>query len=297
MSQVEALKQKFKELDSLDSVKAFLDLRAKKHSNYYHYTTINALQSMLQSKKLHLSQGKTMNDLLEIKKIASETWDRLYVASFSFSTNESAALWHIYGNPLNQAICIRFSPSAIRNVLAQLKASGQCQAVNTTQTYNIDYAKNVDVAYIQNNQTSLRWNRATLSESSCHDLPSINTKSELVGYIKNIAWEYEQETRILVELKRNSREDKFPDKIQIDAEALWSGVKILCGPCLDYKKFEDEMQKFYESNPSAIRLKLEYGKNLADSILLNRVYFKTKCEHCTTSNQCELLKRIEANHA
>lgn len=297
MSRVDELRQQFKKLDTLAAVKDFLDIRATRHINYFHYTTIGALQGMLRSKKMHLSLGKTMNDLLEIKKIAPERWERLYVASFSFTTNESAALWHVYGNPLDQAIRIRFSPSAVRNVLAQLNTELTCQEVDTSRVYNIAYAQQVDVAYIQNDQTSIRWNRAPLSEKCCRDLQFINTKKSLVGYVKNIAWEYEQETRILVELKENRHKDKSPDKIQIDAEKLWSGVKILCGPCLSAEIFKNQMEEFFDTNPSAIRLNLEYGKNLEDSILLKRVFFKDKCETCKKTKQCTLLKQIGKNHA
>ena len=77
MSRVDEIKQQFKKLDTLDAVKDFLDIRAKRHKYYYHYTNISALKGMLRSKTLYLSLGKTMNDLLEIKKIDPERWEHL----------------------------------------------------------------------------------------------------------------------------------------------------------------------------------------------------------------------------
>ena len=119
----------------------------------------------------------------------------------------------------------------------------------------------------------------------------------MAGYIKNLAWEYEIETRFLVELEPEDSLSKIPGKIQIAAEDLWDGAKILCGPCLDPEKFKGEMQKFYAAHPSAIRLNLEDEKSVEKSIQLNRVYFKDKCETCKKTEECPLLKQIENNHA
>ena len=296
MSHLEEIRQQFKKLDTLDSVKDFLDLRAARHNNYFHYTSVTALRAMLQSKKLHLSLGKTMNDLFEIQKIDPEKWERLYVASFSFTSNESVALWHIYGNPFNQAIRIQFSRTAVLKMLEKLKNCLKCKDVSLNERYyDIRKAGLVDIAYVQNDQKSLRWNKALLSDITCPQISRIH-EEKLAGYIKNVAWEYEMETRLLVELGSNDKFTKFPDKIQIDAEELWIGAKILCGPCLSAEKFKNTMEEFFARNPSAIKLNLEYGKNLDNSILLNRVYFKSKCEKCDTRRQCGLLKQIENNH-
>ena len=261
MSCVDDFRLEFKNLNSLTALKDFLDCRALKHKNYYHYTNIRALKSMLRSKMLYLSLGKKMNDLLEIKKIAPERWERLYVASFSFGSNESVALWHIYGNPLDTAIRIQFSKKSILDVLAQLRIDMKCRAVCPSNCHcNIKTASLVDIAYIHNNQKSVRWNKAILSANICPEIELIQQESCLAGYIKNIAWEYESETRLLVELSKDNRMDKFPDRIQICAEKLWNGAKILCGPCLSPHKFKNEMQEFYEDYPSAIRLNIEDEK-------------------------------------
>ncbi len=298
MSNVDEIRQQFKKLKTSAEIKNFLDIRAQRHKNYFHYTNVDALKGMLKSKKLYLSLGKTMNDLFEPQKIDPLRWARLYVASFSFTANESVALWHIYGNRLNRAIRIQFSKAAILKVLETLRNNLTCRSVGDQELRcNIKNANLVDVAYVQNNQSSLRWNKALLSQDICLDLPHIHEEMLLAGYIKNIAWEYEMETRFLVELEPAKRIDKFPDKIQIDAEELWRGAKILCGPCLPMEKFKAEMEQFFTATPSAIGLNLECGKNLENSILLDRVIFKTKCKKCRLRKKCQLLLRMGGLHA
>ncbi len=294
MSNVEDIRNEFKKLKCLKEVKDFLDIRAVKHKNYFHYTTVTTLKNMLVSKKLYLSLGRTMNDLLEIQKIAPEKWNRLYVASFSYTANESVALWHIYGNPLSDAIRIQFSKTAIMNMLNKTKDNLTCKSVNNGGRYKIKSIKLVDIAYLQNSQKSLRWNKALLTDSYCNDLSEINTHEELAGYIKNIAWEYEIETRFLVELD-GEETDTFPEKIEIDAENLWKGSKILCGPCLPAENLKKQMNEFFEKNEDAIHIDVD---NITNSSLLNRVHFRPLCINCKAEIDCNFKsERLGKNNA
>lgn len=285
MSNVEDIRNEFKKKKCLKDVKDFLDIRASRHNYYFHYTTVTALKNMLESKTLYLSLGRTMNDLLEIQKIAPEKWNRLYVASFSYTANESVALWHIYGNPLSDAIRIQFSRAAIKNMLKKAKENLTCKSVNNGEVYEIYKIKSiklVDIAYLQNSQKSLKWNRTFLTDSFCKDLSQINSYKELAGYIKNIAWEYEVETRFLVELD-GEETDTFPEKIKIDAENLWKGAKILCGPCLPAENLKKQMNEFFEKNEDAIHIDVD---NITNSSLLNRVHFRPLCMNCKAEIDC-----------
>ena len=294
MSNVEEIRNEFKKLKCLKEVKDFLDIRAVKHKNYFHYTTVTTLKNMLVSKKLYLSLGRTMNDLLEIQKIAPEKWNRLYVASFSYTANESVALWHIYGNPLSDAIRIQFSKTAIMNMLKKTKDKLTCKSVNNGRRYMIKSIKLVDIAYLQNSQKSLRWNKALLTDSYCNNLSEINIYEELAGYIKNIAWEYEIETRFLVELD-GEETDTFPEKIEIDAENLWKGAKILCGPCLPAENLKKQMNEFFEKNEDAIHIDVD---NITNSSLLNRVHFRPLCINCKAEIDCNFKsERLGKNNA
>lgn len=285
MAKIDEIRNKFKNLTTLNDIRNFLIDRSKRHKAYYHYTNVDALEGMLKSKTLYLSNVSRMNDLLEPLNIPTKKWGNIYIASFSFSSHESVALWSLYGNPLNKAIRIQFTQSSIQRAINNINDKKQCSNIDNSETYKIKNINLVDITYLNEKADSIRWNRALLSYIKCPEINNISKHAEMAGFVKNIAWEYETEVRIIVELAAKHKNP--PKQIKIDATPLWKSAKILCGPYLEKEKFINDMNSFYKNHPDAITLDFKKHNTVENSFLLNKLVLKTKCEHCNKKEDCD----------
>ena len=94
------VKKEFKSIATISELKEFLIMSGAKRRAFCHYTTLDGLQGMVKSGKLHLSAGKAMNDLLECETTDQEKWKRTYVISFTHTFVESIAMWSVYSAQL-----------------------------------------------------------------------------------------------------------------------------------------------------------------------------------------------------
>jgi len=294
------LREQFHGRSSLLDIKNFLKERGLGHTGgYFHYTTLPNLKNMLKSGMLYLSLGHTMNDLRESMKCNQKKWKRLYVMSFSYGNNESMAMWNIYGNPLYEALRLEFSIANIKNLVSgDTLDVFQIIPEKENDTYELlcktSNFKFVDIGYLHEKNASLRWNQSGVYKSTCSELANITSNEDFAGLVKNIAWEYEKETRLLVELPAALK--KYPDKIAIKCKNLWKNVNILCSPCLDKKTLIKELQNFYKTpdKKNVCQLQLD-DKHIVNSKNLWKVHFRHKCKDCEVSKKknCLLQKKIK----
>ena len=265
--------QKNKGFEDLDSEQEIIEFLKKKGANhiggYFHYTNIDALKGMLKHRKLHLSHGSEMNDLLEPKKGSIEEWKRLYVASFSVGNDESMAMWGIYGDPLAEALRIKFRCKSLRDCikncdLYEVKLNEDkfiYEPLNTDFTIEL-----IDVAYLSHGKkhSTLYWNGEALRGTQKKYLNTLYNNTSFAGCLKNIAWKYERETRILVKLKSGLPNVK---KIAIDISKAFDDIEMLCGPCLT----KEHLEALLESSE---------GIAISESQNLGYIHFKNKCQEC-----------------
>lgn len=254
----------------------FLEQKGSNHTGgYYHYTKCSSFKSMLESQKIHLSIGSEMNDIMETKKCSTEKWKRLYIASFSYGSSENMAMWAIYGQPFRDALRLRFSWRKINDIVNFAKdgiiykfiadnKKDKYQPIN--EKFSI---KLVDVAYYKKN--SLERNKEILSGKTCSCIEHCLEKEEFAGYLKNCAWSYENETRIVVEFEK---ELDNVATIAIDAHHLFDDMDILVSPCAfadnTENNFADELKK--------------YRLNFSNSAFHGLVHFRQYCKSCEISD-------------
>ena len=259
----------FSQLSSFDSIVKFLSDRGMSHiGGYYHYTTIDSLKGMLKSKKLHLSLGRRMNDLLEIQNCDPKAWNSLYVVSFSYGSNENMALWGIYGNPFPDAVRIKFYLREMKQLLSSTQYKiyrfnkDDKQNPYTPLLSAKSEIKLVDVAY--EHKKNLRWNHMSNFQLKTYNVP------EMIGMLKNAAWEYENEVRILIKVYLDE-EKSIPETIAIDCEKILKRVVIMGGPCLSRKRLCNELKDFTD---------IISEDNLMQSQSYGKVHFREKCKTC-----------------
>lgn len=61
----------------------------------FHYTTFEALEKIIETKSLKFNRHDKLNDLIESRR-TNVTGQNYYVSCFTYDSNESIPLWHIY---------------------------------------------------------------------------------------------------------------------------------------------------------------------------------------------------------
>lgn len=227
------------ELNRLRSIKElikFAEKNAESHRRFYHYTTLDSLTKILETKTLWLSKGNKMNDLQEQTKGSFNIWNETFLSSFCFGTSESIAMWTMYGIPWNKGVRLSFSGSEF---IDWVKGVREVRSVYQNTPDRIVSVKNIvvtDVMYTSY-ESSEKTEKIKLDSYNLIDTnnqfgePNISRKDEITGYIKNRAWEFENETRVKV---RVSSPSVTYDKVSIKlTDKLLASTEITLNPWID----------------------------------------------------------------
>lgn len=200
-----------------------LSNNGKLHNNYYHYTDISSVIGMVRSHKFHLSQGDRMNDRNEIQKGSWEEWQKIYISSFNFGTNENMGLWGLYSIPWQDGVRIEIPRKAMLKWLNLLRSGeGSIYSVKWLDGIGYDYERFdaeysidlADVVYIENDESDPRKYQLKYDRDSISIDYRIDRERQITGYIKNSVWKYENEVRI--RLRLNEESYHVPKQIAID---------------------------------------------------------------------------------
>ncbi|MDD6808008.1 MAG: hypothetical protein PUD72_06155 [Oscillospiraceae bacterium] len=223
----------FRDINTEQELKEFLANKAKKHNFFQHYTTIDAVRNMFQNGMFHFTKGTalSLNDQNEgTLKGTHVMWDRTYISSFSYGTTENMAMWGLYCVPWEDAVRITIPK---KEMLKWINETKEIYAYTTLKTYcKINEPFELifsDIVYISDsksdNKKYLNWNDK--SNDITNKLKNIEIKPSMTGLIKNGAWKYENETRMLIranlEIPVKHLAIKVPDYIK-------NSMKITTGP-------------------------------------------------------------------
>lgn len=160
--------------------------KAKNHSVFRHYTTLDSLPFILKSEKLRLSALSVINDPVEEARTEKILKNKFFVACFSHDANESIPMWRMYGRD-NRGVCLELSSLQFAS---NTSAYGfQCR--ESQHNWGFRHAAVIDVLY-----------RDSLKEFTyAFDPIEIGKPTQVplcTGYAKTSLWQYESETRIIV---------------------------------------------------------------------------------------------------
>ena len=208
-----------------------------------------------------------------------------YVASFSFGKAENMAMWAMYGMPARQGIRLNIPLRAMTGVLKNFRKKPLVYSAKTGEIIpgaEIVELKMVDVVYAHSG--SLEHNKEKiLNDKEKKKIRKLTTASELAFCIKNEVWLSENETRMILELKK-----KLPGDIEtiaIDFGPAVDELEVTGSPCIS----EAELKR---------SLKEIDGQRIHESFAYDNVYFKD-CKNCDkrtdfckrnkkeTQNQCK----------
>ena len=175
----------------------------RKHEYYFHYTTLPYLMANILNGKwcLKRSTSQRFNDLQETKKFGNaERAAHTYQLSFGKGVRESAALWGLYGKDNPFAVKVLIPAVEMDAWVAQLR-----RQYPETDFKDVIYAS---IPLEQNHKhpksrgRNLIWDGVTCdfshNKSIADGLPDELKKKEYTGWIKDLEWTHESETRLCV---------------------------------------------------------------------------------------------------
>ena len=266
----------FQRINSSETMVSFLKKVSKEHRYLFHYTTYYALQRIFEAKKWRFTSARRTNDLHECD--SKRNFDELkYVFSCSFSHGDEDAIgmWKMYGSR-KAAVCVKFETSAIISWVMKLDRIRECYFTNTNLGVDNPFTKNTfrdismhDIAYVHGSQqkkcSNVCWgnivNKVEWSDN-------ISKEYLLSGFLKNSAWEYEKETRIMISLPEPSydKSEETPDEIYLDCEEMLNGIEEI-----RFSPFSKETKETLNNESRLLREKLNNG-----NVIFSESYFKGK---------------------
>ena len=100
----------------------YLKKQAVKHEEYHHYTNLEGLEKILETKSFKMTKGVScrLNDFHEPENKGDLfDWQRTFITCFNYSEEENMAMWGLYGKPKTDAICISFSNKTFNELITK----------------------------------------------------------------------------------------------------------------------------------------------------------------------------------
>ena len=173
-----------------------------------------------------------MNDGLELSHASGFLWDKIFFASFMIEPKESIAMWSMYAQPWEKGVMIKIPVEQFKAwVNSILLISSADSSTKKAHGDDISYSTNLffhAVAYTNADSVDAGEPEIiTCGGEENRVLSKATNVAELVGFIKDSAWSYENEFRLRVEVTSDHVYDAV--SIQIP-DAVIDTMEIVAGP-------------------------------------------------------------------
>lgn len=276
----------------------------RKGEFYYHYTNLNAAISMIRSGYLWLSPIARSNDMLEYDYGNKGLWESIYSFSMMAYDTENIGMWSMYAQPWKDGVRISIPKQDVYRWIYE--DEGIIYSVNNNGRRSEDYKpiitdvlprvngkrlyRLISVAYSDYRsikaQSGQNHKCGTQSNTTIKLTPIGDEEylGELTGYIKDLAWEYEQEVRIFADVRfTNKQESKIAiripnyiiDKLIITAGPLLKDLRISLREVINDTLEEDILR-----NRLREVINDTSGKRLNNSMFSGLLTIKSPCNTC-----------------
>ena len=228
---------------AVEDVRFMLDRKGEHHRDgYFMYTTVDAMRGIFSNRKLHLTRAPEMNDQLECSCSDKARWNKMFVACFSQGKGESMGMWSMYGGSPEESVRLCFSKKGMTLQLAAWRSALEKHLFlaekQTNGTFEYRMTGPVcatislhDVLYQHKRSESygsVHWNGKYAGQGRSVVFRDARKCPQLTGYVKDAAWEYEKETRLVLEIHGNA--PKEWRTLALDAHFLVANVSVMLGP-------------------------------------------------------------------
>ena len=265
----------FSEITTPTELIAYLDSseRLKSRKFLYHYTTIEKAIKIFKSKTWHLGNPHDMNDVVEYRNGDSHRWNNIFFASFMAENKESIAMWSMYAQPWVDGVKIAIPISTMKAWLKSVdeilevsptnyELTGNSIPINERNAIHISSVaySNATSCDSNNNTETLMW-----SNKKNTKIPNCQQISELTGYIKDDAWDYEKEVRLKAEFENTFGFRRVAIKIP---DSVLDEITISSGPLFE----GDLLQRMY--------YELGRSYHTDQSFFAGKLNIRSACDSC-----------------
>lgn len=256
---------------SVEEMIRFLIAKGGNHLNYYHYTTWDSVEKIVNNDTFLLTRGNatSINDQHEaIMKGSWQEWNKTYIGSFSYGESEIMAMWGLYGIPWEDAIRICIPRKQMIWWLSSINSVGIWQGNKVIAHTELFEKALTDVVYVsgQSENKNMRLTRAgeSISTASIPGLHGIDQDPRMTGFIKNYSWQYENEVRLRIHLHQSDGSEKICIKIP---DEVVRSMSFTTGPSFIRKD-------------STLYNELSQSGRLIESGFRNMVKYRSICSLC-----------------
>ena len=266
-----------------------------RHTNYFHYTTLERANSILEAKCFKLMPlYRSSNDLVE-RDTYSNSDVGLFSLCFSTGISENLPLWYLYSGIDGKGARIGIKRKSFEKLINNARVSlvelekdyPYKERLESKELKPEEYSLICrDILYIGPDYTKTETYRAKYNGKTKNDITKETEESLRKSYkrfIKGLIWFYEKETRIEVNVK--NKELFEPTKnyiVTISIEDIFSDIDICLAP--EYGEIDCSSIESYGGVKKWVLTKLqksEYAGQLKMSL---------KDKVC---NECEKAKNYE----
>lgn len=235
-----------KDIKDTESLLSYLQNPAEGFRSAYHYTSLEALYQICSNKTLRFSRMKKMNDEFEQVLFCTNRDFFFCLSKGVDEEKDNFGLWAMYGKlnvkKSNKAedigVKIYFPSSTIKQIRIENKSLIQHHIAYTDLIDNYDKPTNREI-YVGSHSTEI------------NDFD----KDKCSGFIKDVAWRYENEMRLRIAGDSERITDKTKD-IPISDEIL-SSLKVYPSPLYTL----DEVEKAFKERCGGTEIHVNFCEN------------------------------------
>lgn len=203
-------------------------LKNRNHNSFKFYSSDERIEAIATQRFLYLSDGQHWNDKNDRKLFNNDSLDvKNFGLCFSFSRSENIALWMLYGGTKKNGALINLTKS-IFNSYSQNKPpiklgyfigdKFQESIEVPPEDYNIDFW---DVLYYgKKKETDINYSIKHSTEN-CNDV-DFDKFNKTVFLKKDYAWSYENETRLVVSVRKKLLNNSNINTVQLPIPKQYS---------------------------------------------------------------------------
>lgn len=280
----------FSEINSPQDLIAYLSDSARRLENtknestqyIYHYTKLSNVVSIIKGRFWWLKSPKTMNDGLEFQNISEFQQSKsVFFASFMYDSSESIAMWSMYAQPWEDGVFVRIPVAIfkkwIRNtkIIYTVLCPKNQKPIIEKSLIPVEDLSVVRVAYTNSDSAQDKSEEILICGKAENNLlKNAPHLPDLVGYIKDMAWEYEHEVRVLAAVDKSIECDGLAIEVSDD---LINSMEIVAGPRFSgnlSERIRQEVHRQFTTNRSLFSNKLNW-------IPCDSCPEKIKCDSCS----------------
>ena len=192
------------------SLQEYLRSKAYNHTYYKVYSTLERVRSSLDDGLLYLSDGKNWNDKKDREEFNAEENDFVrFGMCLSCSKSENVAMWMLYGGMKQKGVMLNFRQSQIKSLLeckeielGYIDKNKKCFIRDRVLQRDEFQIGLMDVIYFSKSEDGSGYDIKRADEVCKNIAPDVIDK--LDGIKKFYPWNYENECRLIVTVKRSA---------------------------------------------------------------------------------------------